>query len=67
MDVYYIIYGQCKIHQKQLIFCLTIANRGFAKKKAINLLTVAGPWLMARKRLKGRKPFELPTLLAHLP
>jgi hypothetical protein len=30
-------------------------------------MTLAGPWLMAWKRNKGRQPFELPTLLAHLP
>jgi len=37
------------------------------ERKSHQPLTVAGLRLMALERIKGRKPFERPTLLAHLP
>jgi hypothetical protein len=46
---------------------LTVIWRGFARKESHQPLTVEGLRLMAWKRNKGRQPFELPTLLAHLP
>jgi hypothetical protein len=50
-----------------LIFYLTSFIRGFAKKESHQPLTLAGPRLMALERDKGLQPFELPTLLSHLP
>jgi hypothetical protein len=50
----------------QFLF-LTVSKREFAKKESHQPKTLAGSRLMALRRIKGRKPLELPLCLAHLP